>query len=183
MDDLLCYAEGQALRHPNDDFDEYDEEEENINKDINLSASVGVTIQEINGNFNQMGNSASCNCEQPLQIQEPGNLPESLKSTEEEWLNDLSQASKRVIEFRRRDSTSLSPNSCTEDGGMKQVSQNSTPRSSDNEAMTDGLPLSPEVTIINLCTPSSGIIRSKTKRALFDSAIIDLTDSPMVIQV
>lgn len=181
MDDLTCYAEGKALRHRSDDFDEDDGED--VNKDINLSASVRVTIQEMNRNFNQMGNSASYNCEQPLQIQEPGNLTESSKSTEEEWLNDLSQSSKRIIEFRRRDSTSLSPSSCTEDVGMKQVSQNSTPRSTDNEARTDGLLLSPEVIVINLCTPSSGIIQSKTKRALFDAAIIDLTDSPMVIQV
>lgn len=168
MDDLPCYVEGH-LRHRNDDFDEDDGED--VNKDVNLSASVGVTFQEMNRNFNQIGNSASCNCEQPLQIQEPGNLPES------------SQASKRVIECRRRDSTSLSPSSCTEDGGMEQVSQKSTPRSSDSEAMTDGLLLSPEVNVINLCTPSSSIIRSKAKRSLFDSAIIDLTDSPIVIQI
>lgn len=182
MDDLPCYAEGQALRCSNDDFDEDDGED--VNKDINLSVSVGVTMQEMNRNFNWMENSASCNCEQLMQTQEPRNLPESSKSTEEEGLNDLSQSSEIIIEWRRRDSTSLSPSCCTEDGGMEQVRQKSTARSSDNEAMTDGcLLLSPEVTVINLCTPSSGIVRSKTKRALFDSAIIDLTDSPMVIQL
>lgn len=182
MDDLPCYVEEPALRCSNDDFDEVDGEED-INKEINLSASVGVKMQEMNRNFNRMGNSASCDCELPMQIQEPRNLPEFSKSTEEEGLNDLSQASERIIEWKRRDSTSLSPSSCTEYGGMEQVRQKSTPRSSDNEAMTDGLILSPEVTVINLCTPSSGIVRSKTKRALFDSAIIDLTDSPMVIQI
>lgn len=183
MDDLPCYAEGQALRCSNDDFDEVDGEED-INKDINLSASVGVTMQEMNRNFNRMENSASCNCEHLMQMQEPRDLPESSKSNEEESLYDLSQSSEIIIEWRRRDSTSLSPSSCTEDGGMEQVRQKSTPRSSDNEAMTDGCLLpSPEVTVINLCTPSSGIVRSKTKRALFDSAIIDLTDSPMVIEL
>lgn len=181
MDDLPCYVERPVLRFSNDDFDE-DDGEEDINKYINLSASVGVTIQEMNRNFNRMGNSVCCNYEQSMQIHEPRNLPEFSKSTEE-GLSDLSQASERIIEWRRRDSTSLSPSSCTEYGGMEQVSQKSTPRSSDNEAMTDGLLLSPEGTIINLCTPSSGIVRSKTKRALFDSAIIDLTDSPIIIQI
>lgn len=181
MEDLPCYIEGQALRHQNDDF--YEDDGEDVNKDTNLSASVGVTIQEMNRNFNQMKNSASCNYEQPLQIQEPGNPPEFSKSIEEECLNDLSHASKRVIECRRRDSTSLSPSSCSEDSGMKKVRQKSTPRSSDSEAMSDGLLLSPEVNVINLCTPSSSIIRSKAKRSLFDSAIIDLTDSPIVIQI
>ncbi|XP_020596777.1 structure-specific endonuclease subunit SLX1 [Phalaenopsis equestris] len=164
MDDLPCYVEGHNLQCSNDDYDEDDGE--------NLS---------------------TYDCEQqPLQIEELQNLPEPSKSAEEYYGNlsfssrillqelsefsDLSQSPKRVTESRRRASSSLSPNSCGENGEMEQVRLKSTPRSSDNF-------LSPEVNMIDLCTPSSGIIRSKTKRALFDSMIIDLTDSPMVIQL
>lgn len=197
MDDLPCYVEGHALHCCNDDNDvDYGEEE--INIDINLYASVDVTIEGINGNINH-GSTACYNSEQPLQIEEPQNIPECSKSTEDYYGNlsyssrvllglsefsDLSESPKRVIECRRRVSTSLSPNSCSEDGGMEQLRQKSTPRSSGNDdMMNDSLALSPEVDVINLCTPSSGIFRSKTKRALFDSVIIDLTDSPMVIQL
>lgn len=197
MDDLPCYVEGLALHCNTYDYDQVDVEED-LNKDINLSASVDATIEGISRNSNQMRNTASYNCEQSLQIEEPQNLSESSKSTEEYYehlsyssrmllelseFNDLSQSPKRATKCRRMVSTSLSPSSCSEDGGMGQVTQKSTPKSSENEAVTDRLLLSPEVDIINLCTPSSVIIRSKTKRALFDSVIIDLTDSPMVIQL
>lgn len=194
MDDLPCYVEGQPLHCNNDDHDE-DDVEEDINEDINLSASVDFSIERINININQMRNTASHNCEQPLGIEEQQNLSESLKPTEEYYenlsyssrnllelseFNDDSQSPKRVTEYRRV-STSLSSSSCSEDGGMEQATLKSTPKN--YEVMADGLLLSPEVEVINLCTPSSGIIRSKTKRALFDSVIIDLTDSPMVIEL
>ncbi|XP_020693353.1 structure-specific endonuclease subunit SLX1 [Dendrobium catenatum] len=185
MDDLPCYAKGHALHRSSDVFDEADGEED-INEDINMPASADVTIEGMNRNINQMGNTVSYNCEQTLQSTEEcyGNLYSNsrilLESSE---FTEPSQSPRRVIECRRGASTSLSPNSCSEDSGMDQARQKSTPRSSDNEAMTSSLLLSPKVDVINLCTPSSGVIRSKTKRALFDSIIIDLTDSPMVIQL
>ncbi|KAK8964156.1 hypothetical protein KSP40_PGU002708 [Platanthera guangdongensis] len=79
-------------------------------------------------------------------------------------------------------SAGLTPSSPSEDAGIGKAglsTNQSTPRSSDNEEVS----LSPEINVINLCTPSSSIIRSKTKRALFDSDIVDLTDSPVVIQL
>ncbi|KAI0512024.1 hypothetical protein KFK09_012658 [Dendrobium nobile] len=197
MDDLPCYVEGHALHCSSDVFDEADGEED-INEDINMPASADVTIEGMNRNINQMGNTISYNCEQTLQTEKPQNFLEFLESTEECYgnlysnsrilmesseFNELSQSPRRVIECRRGSSTSLCPNSCSEESEMEQARQKSTPRSSDNEAMTSSLLLSPKVDVINLCTPSSGIIRSKTKRALFDSIIIDLTDSPMVIQL
>ncbi|KAK8957796.1 hypothetical protein KSP39_PZI001172 [Platanthera zijinensis] len=108
----------------------------------------------------------------------------SVFSEEHHWSS--SHGSKILMEMTEfetmRASASLTPSSPGEDAGMgkAEMSTNqSTPRSSENEEVT----LSPEINVINLCTPSSGIIRSKTKRALFDSDIVDLTYSPVVIQL
>ncbi|KAG0459449.1 hypothetical protein HPP92_022577 [Vanilla planifolia] len=63
-------------------------------------------------------------------------------------------------------SASSTPSSCNEDGGMGKLR-----------------PVSSTAELIDLCTPLSCILRTKTKRALFDSEIIDLTDSPLSIQL
>lgn len=116
------------------------------------------------------------NIDQELGCSEPSEEHYVIASRNSRILMELNEFETTVA------SASLTRSSPCEDGGMGKAdmpANQSTPRSSDNE-----LALSPKVDVINLCTPCSDIMRSKTKRALFDSDIVvDLTDSPVVIQL
>lgn len=87
-------------------------------------------------------------------------------------------------------SSSKNPRSCSRDPigclqgiGLDKSRQPSTPQRSNNKASLDSPSPSPEGDVINLVTPSSYLIHSQTKRPLVYPEIIDLTDSPVIIQL
>ena len=73
---------------------------------------------------------------------------------------------------------------CFGASGSKRLRQSSHMRCSNSEVQTtDCLLRSPEGNVINLSTPSSCIVGKCNKRATVYSEIIDLTDSPVIIQL
>ncbi|KAG1338126.1 structure-specific endonuclease subunit SLX1 [Cocos nucifera] len=96
----------------------------------------------------------------------------------------LSESPHPIMEY------SKTPRSCTRDpierlqgNGFDESRQPVTPQRSNNKASLDSPYLSPEGDVINLVTPSSYLIHSQTKRTLVYPEIIDLTDSPVIIQL
>ncbi|XP_008810572.1 structure-specific endonuclease subunit slx1 [Phoenix dactylifera] len=101
----------------------------------------------------------------------------------------LSESPQPILE-RSKTSSSRTPRSCGRDpigclqgNDLDESRQPSTPQRSNNKASLDSQSLSPEGDVINLVTPSSYLIHFRTKRTLVYPEIIDLTDSPVIIQL
>ncbi|PKA50571.1 structure-specific endonuclease subunit SLX1 [Apostasia shenzhenica] len=171
MDEIPCYTGGQVLNYSNY-YEEHGCADEEFNQEVENSAVFDAIDHQIKENSCQSGNYTTFNL---------SNVQET-----ETYDCELSESSKPFFESptrmteSRRASCSSSLSSFSEDGDLGQRKHSSTPRSSINEAMSEDWLLSPKADVINLCTPSSCIMTKKTQIV---SDVIDLTDSPFVIQL